>query len=66
MSELGKLVPPYPVEQCANADCLRALDEAEGAYLFKVLDDDKLCVFCDDCARHVELNASNQFMLVAL
>jgi hypothetical protein len=61
---LGKLVPPYPQDHCANVDCDGPLDD--GAYLFKDQDSGKLVVFCDDCARHVELNHPLRFKLVAL
>lgn len=67
----GKLVPPYGgIEHCANTTCLRPLsedqDKGDGAFLFKCHDDGKLCVFCGDCARHVELNNREQFTLIAL
>jgi hypothetical protein len=70
VSALGRLVPPYPVNRCLNADCphdpdLQALNE-HGAYLYRDLDTNKLVVFCGDCGRHVELNASERFKLVAL
>lgn len=61
---LGKLAPPYPVDHCSRADCQGPLDG--GAYLYKDLESDKLCVFCDDCARDVELNHGHRFKLVAL
>lgn len=61
---LGKLEPPYPQDHCASASCGGLLDD--GAYLFKDQDSGKLVVFCDDCARHVELNHSLRFKLVAL
>jgi hypothetical protein len=66
MSTLGKLVPPYPVEHCANSDCQRPLGPDDGAYLFKNLTSEGLCVFCEDCAAYVELNARTTFALVAL
>lgn len=62
----GKLRPPYPVEHCASSDCGRVLTETPGAYLYRDLDTDKLVVFCDDCARFVELNQRMRFMLIAL
>lgn len=62
----GKLVPPYPVDNCANNACQMALLEAAGAFLFKNRVSGKLVVFCDDCARHAELNAREQFALVEL
>jgi hypothetical protein len=66
MAEAGRLVPPYPVENCANSKCQCALDEEVGAYVFKIHDTGKICVFCGDCARYVELNAATQFSLIAL
>lgn len=67
----GKLLPPYGgVEHCANTKCLRPLseeeDQGDGAYLFKVHATGKMCVFCGDCARHVELNNREEFTLIAL
>lgn len=69
-TEYGRLVPPFPVEHCANGACpppddLFPLHE-HGAYLYRDLTTDKLVVFCGDCARHAELNASARFKLVAL
>lgn len=67
MSEPGRLLPDYGgITNCANSDCRRELDEEVGAYLFKAHDDGKICVFCGDCARYVELNAREQFSLIAL
>lgn len=69
--ELGRLVPPYPVEHCGNIDCPhgeKRLDllHNEGAYLYRDLETNKLVVFCGDCGRHAELNAGLRFKLVAL
>lgn len=66
VNHLGKLVPPYPVEHCANAICLTSLADADGAFLYRDLESDKLVVFCDDCARYAELSAGERFKLVAL
>ncbi|MCA1571012.1 MAG: DUF3846 domain-containing protein [Chloroflexi bacterium] len=63
----GRLVPPYPVEHCAAADCQRPLRTREdAAYLYTDQDSGKLVVFCEDCAAHVELNHPLRFKLVAL
>ena len=65
--QLGRLVPPYPVDHCANVDCERPLVTAEdAAYLYKDQDTGKLVVFCEDCSAHVELVAPVRFKLVAL
>jgi hypothetical protein len=71
MSTPGKLEPPYGgVTNCANTTCERELsedaDKGDGAYLFKNHASGKVCVFCGDCARHVELNHREQFTLIAL
>jgi hypothetical protein len=63
---LGKLVPPYPVEHCANADHPGEDDWPDGAYLYRDLVSDKLVCFCGDCARYAELAASERFKLIAL
>lgn len=65
-SKPGKLAEPFPVEHCANVDCARAFTPGDEAYLYKILDTGKLCVFCDDCARHVEMNNPTDYALVAL
>jgi hypothetical protein len=66
VATLGKLRPPYPYDHCANSECGRPFAETDGAYLFKNLETNGLAIFCDDCARYVELNARTQFALVAL
>lgn len=62
----GKLAEPYPQDHCASDVCGMALKDSDGAYLFTDLESGKLVVFCDDCARHVELNHRTRFWLVAL
>jgi hypothetical protein len=62
----GKLVPPYPVENCANADCPHGSLTDRDAFLYRDQDDDTLVIFCDDCARHAEINAPLRFLLIAL
>lgn len=68
--ELGRLRTPFPVNHCSSASCPHPEDIAclndHGAYLYKDFDSGKLVVFCGDCARHVELNHSHRFRLVAL
>lgn len=72
MSQLGRLSQPFPVEFCANVDCLHdgeslaLLDDSVGAYLFRDFNTGKLVVFCGDCCAEVELNARDRFMLIAL
>jgi hypothetical protein len=66
MSELGKLRAPYPVEHCANVACPHGGALDSGAYLYRDLESDKLCVFCSNCGAYVELNAEHRFKLVAL
>lgn len=67
MTKLGKLVPPYPQNHCANVDCNRPLVTADdAAYLYKDQESSKLVIFCDDCARYVELNDPLRWKLVAL
>jgi hypothetical protein len=64
-SELGKLIPPYGgITNCANEECQRELNEELGAFMFRWLVTNKLCVLCGSCALYAE-NDSN-FMLVAL
>lgn len=69
VKELGRLVPPLPVEHCANVDCVyttrEQLEEA-GAYLYRDLETGKLGVFCGDCARYSELSCRERFLPVAL
>lgn len=72
----GRLNEPYPVEHCANTDCERPLTAEDcegtswavpdGAYLYRDLSNGKLCVFCDDCARYVELSHPERFKVVPL
>lgn len=64
MSDLGKLVPPFPVERCAASNCRQQLDKT--AFLFTNLDTGKLSVFCGECALWVELSAHDKFRLVPL
>jgi hypothetical protein len=76
MSKLGMLVPPYPVEHCANVDCAKefhvTFHGAETwipAFLFTDLESspaNKLVVFCEDCATRAELEWRHRFLLVAL
>lgn len=66
MLELGRIKPPYPVEKCANADCVNELSEELGVYVYRDLELNKLVFFCGDCARYVELNAVQRFKLIAL
>lgn len=71
MSTPGKILPPYGgVTNCANTDCERELnedpDKGDGAFLFKIHESGKVCVFCGDCARYVELNNREEFTLIAL
>jgi hypothetical protein len=66
LAEFGKLRPPYPVDHCALAGCERSLTDDVGVYLYRDLETGKLVVFCDDCARHVELNHGERFKLVPL
>lgn len=70
MSELGRLLAPYPVAHCANEDCKNDFNTCSewegGAYLYRDLDSDKLVVFCNDCARYAELNAGHRFKLISL
>jgi hypothetical protein len=65
IAELGRLLPDYGgVTQCAASICQSPeLNEEIGAYLYKDLESGKLCVFCGNCARHVELNHSERFIL---
>jgi hypothetical protein len=66
-TKLGKLAWPYPVTDCGNGSHLNMhFGEGDDAYLYRDLEEDKLVVFCDDCARHVELNHAERFKLVAL
>jgi hypothetical protein len=63
----GRLVPPYPVEHCANVTCQRPLRTADdAAFVYSDQDTGKLVVFCEDCAAHAELNAPLRFKLVGL
>ncbi len=55
-------MPPYPVERCA--DCQESL--ADEAYLFRDMEDGKLCVICGTCAPHLELKEGLRFRLIAL
>lgn len=66
--QLGRLLPPYGgISHCANEDCQCALTEELGAFMFKVVSTDKLCVLCGSCAIAVELlPAPKEFVLVAL
>lgn len=67
MAELGKLAWPYPVRHCANVACVKPFESVEDeAYLYNSLASGKLVVFCDDCARHVELLDPPQFASVPL
>lgn len=66
-SEPGRLKWPYPTEHCAADDCQKVLTEDDAAYLYKALfDKGLLSVFCDDCARYIELNFGTRWALVAL
>ena len=62
----GRLAPPYPCNNCSNAACERPLSGSDGAYLYRDLRSGALTIFCDDCARHVELNFPQTFILAAL
>jgi len=66
-SKPGRLVPPYPFDNCANTACEKALSEDRGgAYLYRDLRSGKLAVFCDYCSRYVELNFPQTFILIGL
>lgn len=66
-SKPGRLVPPYPVGHCAAAHCRKPLvTRDDECFLYTNLDTRKLVVFCDDCARNVELNHPTRFALVAV
>lgn len=63
----GKLAWPYPAKHCANSACLKDFASADDeAYLYNQLATGKLVVFCDDCARHVELLDPPAFASVPL
>jgi hypothetical protein len=68
VTELGRLIPPYPVELCASSACRKALsdEETDGAHLFNDQATGKLVVFCGYCAAEVELRGSVRFLRVAL
>lgn len=67
-SKLGKLVPPFPVELCANSTCQQTLDQekSDGAYMFRDLTSGKIVIFCGHCAPGIELNHRDRFLLIPL
>lgn len=67
MSDLGRVVPPYPRTTCTASDCSHSvLNEIDGAYLHTDLDTGKLVVLCGTCSANAELHAPNRLPLVAL
>lgn len=66
MTHLGRIVPPYPRERCANVDCERRLSEDHGVYLHRNLENDKLVVLCGECSQQAELTERHRLPLVAL
>jgi hypothetical protein len=64
----GRVLPPYGgIKNCAADICKDPpLNEEKGAYMYKDLETGKLVIFCGDCARHVELNHRERFLLVPL
>lgn len=65
--QLGRLVPPFPVDCCASSSCAApVLTEETGAYLFTDLDTGRLIVFCEACAAYVELHRVDRWRLVLL
>ena len=66
MTQLGRLVPPYPRDTCTDADCGHPFTDDNGAFMYRDLETGKLVIFCEATAADIELNYRDRFMLVPL
>lgn len=65
MCEEGRLVPPYPVDECRAIGCEGGFDQ-HGAYLHRNRENGKLVVLCGACSMKAQMNDPLRLPLVAL